>query len=155
MCRHVCRGGSALLNSEGWGWLHVLLFLHCCPQGSCDEREVLSVAEALGPLMPPHLVFFSLSFVFFLYAPASSLFLTTFPTFFYLLVEILLQSILRNPPGPAKTRWNAQRGAWSPHDPFFFFLTTRVQVCFIYTGASHNKSDLMTLSKYSSSRFKS
>lgn len=46
------------------------------------------------------------------------------PDFFFSLVEILPQSVLRNPPCPAKTRWNAERGAAGQAEvrmiPFFF-----------------------------------
>lgn len=60
----------------------------------------------------------------------------------------------------------SRRPSWSPHDPssssssssspFFslFFQTTLVKVCFIQAAATNNKSDLMTLSTWSRSRFK-
>lgn len=70
-------------------------------------------------------------------------------------VKILPQSLLRSTPGPVKTRWNAQTGAAGQLKAGRSFLrTTFVEVGFIYTAASHNKSYLMTLSKYSSSRYR-
>lgn len=161
MCHHVCWGGSALLNSEAREWSRVLLFHHRRPRGSCDKRGVLSVEEALGSNPLPHPALFCIFCLHPLFI--SELFIShSVPDFFFSLVEILPQSVLRNPPGPAKTRWNAERGAAGQAEvlmiPFFspsFFWTTLVKVCFIYTAASHNKSDLMTLSKYSRSRFKS
>lgn len=168
ICATMCAGGgggSALLNSEAREWSRVLLFHHRRPRGSCDKRRgELSVEEALGSNPLPHPPLFCNFFVFILYSSPSSLFLTPFPTFssrwwkFFpsqyweiLPVQQKHDGMLREEP-QAKLK-----SAWSPLSFFFpsFFWTTLVKVCFIYTAASHNKSDLMTLSKYSRSRFKS
>lgn len=159
MCHHVCRGEVLCLiqkpgNDRVSSFFIIVAYEAPATRGECSVWKKPSDPTPTRPCF----VFFCLHPLF-----ISELFIShSIPDFFFSLVEILPQSVLRNPPGPAKTRWNAERGAAGQAEvrmiPFFFpsfFWTTLVKVCFIYTAASHNKSDLMTLSKYSRSRFKS